>query len=275
MIRPDGGAPQMKIMLATPAYGGQVTTTYCDTVIALFDQFADRRPDIRFEQKFLSLSLLPFMRNVFANLVMQDESYTHLLFIDADMGFAPSLIEHMIAADKPVVGAIYPHRRFDLDKFYSLAGEIFDPAIARLVAIDYVGAGAIELVDGTSRDGEPRPASNLVTDGPCVRVRDVGAGVMLIRREVFDRIKERYPQLWCEAIDRTYGKFGLKGGVLQCFEPMPDESGHYYGEDVAFCRRWVEGCGGEIWAVVTETITHVGSETFTGNFLTKLQHGRV
>jgi hypothetical protein len=265
----------MKILLATPAHGGQVTTTYCDTVVAMLDHFADRHPQIRFEHKFLSLSLLPFMRNVFANLVLQDESFTHLLFVDADMGFAPSLIEHMIAADKPLVGAIYPHRRFDLDKFYSLADGIADPAIAQLVAIDYVSAGSIELVDGISRDGEPHPASNLVTDGPCVRVRDVGAGVMLIRRDVFERIKERCPQLWCEAIADTYAKFGLKGGVLQCFEPMPDERGHYCGEDIAFCRRWVEGCGGEIWAVVTETITHVGRETFVGNFLTKLQHGRV
>jgi hypothetical protein len=206
---------------------------------------------------------------------MQDESFTHLLFVDADMGFSPSLIERMIAADKAVVGAIYPHRRFDLDKFYSLGHEIEDPAIARLVAIDYVGADSLCLVDGTSRDGERRPASNLVTDGPCVRVRDVGAGVMLVRREVFEGIKERYPDLWCESIASTYGKFGLKGGVLQCFEPMPDENGHYCGEDVAFCRRWVEGCGGEVWAVVTETIVHVGSEPFAGHFLTKLQHGRV
>jgi hypothetical protein len=139
----------MKILIATPAYGGQVTTTYCETLVGLLDHFAEKHPHVRFEHKFLSLSLLPFMRNVFANLVMQDESFTHLLFVDADMGFSPSLIERMIAADKAVVGAIYPHRRFDLDKFYSLGHEIEDPAIARLVAIDYVGADSLCLVDGT------------------------------------------------------------------------------------------------------------------------------
>lgn len=265
----------MKILLATPAYGGQVTTTYCDALIGLLDHFAVTHPDIHFDHKFLSLSLLPFMRNLFANLVMQDESYTHLLFIDADMGFAPSLIEQMIAADKPVVGALYPHRRFDLETFYALRDEIADPAVAQLVAMEYVGAGSIERIDGTSRGGETHSASNLVIDGPCIRVRDVGAGIMLVKREVFDTIKARYPPLWCEAIEDTYGKFGLKGGVLQCFEPMPDERGHYCGEDTSFCRRWVEGCGGEIWTVVTETITHVGQEKFTGNFLTKLQHGRM
>ena len=96
----------MKIMIATPAYGGEVTTTYCDALLWLYDHFREKHPHIRFQHKFLSLSVLPFMRNLYASLVMQDESYTHLLFVDADMGFAPSLIEHMIAADKPVVGAM-------------------------------------------------------------------------------------------------------------------------------------------------------------------------
>lgn len=265
----------MKILIATPAYGGQVTTAYCDALIGLLDHFREKHPQVRFEHRFLSLSLLPFMRNLFASLVIQDESFTHLLFVDADMGFAPSLIEHMIAADKPVVGAMAPHRRFDLDKFYALSDEIADPAVARQVAIEYVHSGSIDLVDGATGDGEARPASGLVIDGPCIRVRDIGAGILLIKREVLERIRQRYPDLWCERIEETYGKFGLKGGVLQCFEPMPDEHGHYCGEDTAFCRRWVRGCGGEIWAVVTETIIHVGPERFVGNFLTKLQHGRL
>ena len=115
-------------MIATPAYGGQVTTTYCDTVISLIDHFREKHPHIRFERKFLSLSALPFARNVFANLVMQDDSFTHLLFVDADMGFAPSLIEHMIAADKPMVGAMSPFRKLELEKLYALHDEIADPA---------------------------------------------------------------------------------------------------------------------------------------------------
>ncbi|MFN3351151.1 hypothetical protein [Pseudorhodoplanes sp.] len=265
----------MKILIATPAYGGQATTVYCETLIRLLDHFAQRHPHVRFEHKFLSLSILPFMRNVFANLVMQDASYTHLLFVDADMGFAPSLIERMIEADKPVVGAMCPHRGLDLAAFSALREEITDPAIARLVAIDYESAGSIDLVDGTSRDGETHPASNLVTDGPCIRIREIGAGILLVKREVFCRIRERYPELWCTRIEHTYGKFGLTEGVLQCFEPMPDEHGHYCGEDIAFCRRWVQGCGGEIWAVVTETVLHVGTETFAGRYLTKLQHGKM
>jgi hypothetical protein len=120
----------MKIMIATPAYGGEVTTTYCDALIWLLDHFREKHQHIRFQHKFLSLSVLSFMRNLYASLVMQDESYTHLLFVDADMGFAPSLIEHMIAADKPVVGSMAPHRKLDLAKFYALRDQIADPTMS-------------------------------------------------------------------------------------------------------------------------------------------------
>lgn len=265
----------MKIMIATPAYGGEVTTTYCDALIWLLDHFREKHPHIRFQHKFLSLSVLSFMRNLYASLVMQDESYSHLLFVDADMGFAPSLIEHMIRADKPVVGSMAPLRNLDLAKFYALRDQIADPTVARLVAMDYVNAGSIDFTGGAARPGDSLSSDHLVVDGPCIRVRRTGAGVLLIKREVFETLRQRYPELWCERIEDTYANFGLTKGVLQCFEPMPNEHGLYGGEDAAFCRRWVEGCGGEIWSVVTETIVHVGPEKYVGNYLTKLRHGRL
>lgn len=265
----------MKIMIATPAYGGEVTTTYCDALIWLLDHFREKHPQIRFQHRFLSLSVLPFMRNLYASLVLQDESFTHLLFVDADMGFAPSLIERMIAAGKPVVGSMAPLRKLDLARYYSLKDEIADPKVAQVVAMDYANAGAIDFKGAAGKPGESRSFDDLIVDGSCIRVRKTGAGVLLIHRSVFARLKERYPELWCTQIADTYAQFGLTKGVLQCFEPMPDEHGLYGGEDAAFCRRWVEGCGGEIWSVITETIVHVGTERFVGNFLTKLQHGRI
>ncbi len=265
----------MKVLIATPAYGGELTTAYCESLIALRAHFRDRHPHIRFEQKFMSLSLLAFMRAVYASIVLDDESFTHLLFIDADMGFAPSLVEKMIAADKPVVGVMSPFRQLDLNALYALHDEIADPAIARLVAIEYVNASGLDVVESTTKDGDVSTGTSLVIDGPCIRVRDIGTGVMLIKRDVFERMKDRYPDLWCEAAAGFYDKFGLAGGLLQCFQPLPNEHGVYAGEDTAFCRRWVEGCGGEIWAVATETIAHVGPQKFVGNYLARLQHGRI
>lgn len=254
----------MKILIGTPAYGGQVTTTYVEALLWLLDHFRQKRPQVRFETRLLSSSMLPFLRNLYASLVLEDESYTHLLFIDADMGFGPPLIERMLDAGKPVVGAMSPHRHFDLDRFHALADQIADAGTARLVAIDYVNAGAVE-----------RTGDEVKMQGALLRVRRTGAGILLIRRDALVALKARYPDLWCERIAETYARFGLKTGVLQCFEAMPDEHGLYGGEDAAFCRRWVEGCGGEIWAVATETVVHVGPEKFVGHYATKLRHGRI
>ena len=265
----------MRILIGTPAYGETVTTTYVDTLLWLMRHFRESHPQVEFEHRFLSLAVLPFVRNLLASQVLNDPRYTHLLFVDADMGFAPSLVEHMIAADKPVVGCIPPQRRLDLASFYALKDRIADPQIARLVAQDYVGGGAsLDFAGGgAERAGDVRSIDQIVVEGPCLRVRHAGTGVLLIKREALERIKARFPELWCEQIADSYGKFGLTGGVLQCFEPMADDKGLYAGEDVAFCRRWVEGCGGEIWSVVTETIVHVGTEKFIGHYLTKLGHG--
>ena len=98
----------MKILIGTPAAGEMVTTTYCESLFWLFDHFRTNHPDIRLDHKFTSLALLPYMRNFFASRVLNDPTFTHLLFIDSDMGFSPTMVEHMIALDKPVVGCIYP-----------------------------------------------------------------------------------------------------------------------------------------------------------------------
>ena len=204
----------MKILIGTPAYGETVTTTYCETLFWLFDHFRSNHPHIRLDHKFLSFALLPYMRNYFASRVLNDASYTHLLFIDADMGFSPTLIEHMVAADKPVVGCIYPHRTLNLNQLFALRDKVSDSNVARMIAQEYVGAGTSidfgeEVEVGGSFDVE-----KMRVEGPAVRVKHAGTGVMLIKRDVFEQLKARYPELWSERTTGSYGKMGLQGGVL-------------------------------------------------------------
>lgn len=263
----------MKILIGTPAAHDTVTTTYCETLFWLFDHFQSNHPHIRFDHRFMSFALLPYIRNYFASRVLNDQSYTHLLFVDSDMGFAPSLIEHMIALDKPVVGCAIPRRELDLDRLFALRDRVPDPRIARLVAQNYVGGGtASRSGNGTAKTQDRLPLDDLTVEGPAIQVRHAGTGVMLIKRTVFEQLKSRFPELWSEHIQDSYAGLGLKGGVLQCFDSMPDDKGIYVGEDIAFCRRWVDGCGGEIWSVVTETIVHVGTQKYVGRFVTKLDY---
>jgi hypothetical protein len=53
---------------------------------------------------------------------------------------------------------------------------------------------------------------------------------------------------------------------------MPNEYGFTLSEDISFCRRWIEGCGGEIWVNVAHPVTHTGTYNYVGHFIEKMNH---
>jgi hypothetical protein len=79
---------------------------------------------------------------------------------------------------------------------------------------------------------------------------------------------EAYPELLAPATPR-YQVLGVRERVFQAFESLPDETGVHLSEDLSFCERW-RRIGGEIWACVDETITHVGRMAFEGRYLDRL-----
>jgi hypothetical protein len=256
----------MKILLATPAHGGQVCVGYHESVLNTLMFFKTEYPGIVIDTKIISLALLPAARDILASIVLNDPSYTHLLFVDSDMGFKPELIAKLIAFQQDVVGVVAPKRKFDYAAFHRVSAVDPNPVTARLVAADYVADA--DIITATGPNGEKRCE---IREG-FVPVRRAGTGVLLIARAVLEKIKERYPSLWVEKPPAVHRDFGLEGGLLQCFQPVQDANGLYVGEDIAFCQRWVEGCGGTLWASIDEPIIHIGQENFVGQYLHKLLH---
>ena len=261
----------MKILIATPAYGSVVYSAYHDSVLRTVSFFAANFPGIAFESRILSLSMVTTARNLLASLVLNDESFTHLLFIDADMGFQPSLIARMLAFRKPVTGIVAPQRRLDYEAYHKARARTDQPALARVIGNEYVAGDGAVLVDRMS-DGTSRIE---VVDG-FVRATHTGTGIMLIERGVLEQMRDAFPELWVAEPPEHVRRLGLaEGGLLQCFEPGRDKKGIALGEDVTFCLRWTQRLEGEIWANIDEPIMHVGQETHTGHFLTRLQHGPI
>jgi hypothetical protein len=258
----------MKILLGTPVHGGMVCLGYHETILRTLAFFGKEYPGIRFETRSIVASVLPFARNILASMTLNDPSFSHLLFVDSDMGFSPALIAKMIALGKPVVGCICPKKSFNYDWFHASAAHYDNPMVARLLANDYIG-GQGAVIAQTGANGE---RSAQLVDG-FVKVHYAGTGIMLVHRDVFAAIKARFPELWVANPGEKYRSFGLEGGVLQCFDSVQGPDGLFPGEDIAFCRRWVEGCGGEIWSSVDEAIVHIGQENFVGQYLLKLQAG--
>src|SRR5215472_5351863 len=61
-----------------------------------------------------SASLIPIARNYIVARLLDQPRFTHLLFIDADVGFDPDAVLRYLQADKDVVAGIYPLKHLDV-----------------------------------------------------------------------------------------------------------------------------------------------------------------
>ena len=257
-----------KILIATPAYDGVLTVACVSSVLQMMELMKKTEPDLTFKWRQVPGTLVDQARNFLASCVLENRDYTHLLFVDSDMGFSPALIAKMLHFDRPVVGCIYPLKHIDLQRVHAEARSHPDPRVAIAKALNFVGSQAM-ITESAGCEGSEKPATKV--EQGFVRVRYAGTGLMRIKRKVFEQLKERFPGLWCSISTQAQTYLGLSEGVLQCFSSFQDLKGMFMGEDVAFCRRWIDGCGGEIWACITEEVTHVGRFAYTGRFVDRFQ----
>ncbi len=251
------------ILLGTPTYDQTVTIRYMNSIRDLDRRLWETRPGVKLQTHMLYSAVVHFARNAFASIAYHDEAITHLLFVDADIGFRPEAVLKMLDLDKDMVGCICPARRTDFTRLHSVSRQVDDPRLARHVAQEYVSADALirREVQGVTR---------YIGEGSFARSTYIGCGLTLLKRAVLERIAEACPDLM--SIDtQTYASYGVTGPVLQCFESLKDEKrGIFLSEDYSFCRRWTEFCGGEVWVCIDELITHVGMSEHQGRVSDRL-----
>ena len=252
----------MRILVATFCPGGVVNVTHYRAVIQTILLFKEELPQVEFVLSNISTSMNSYARNSFVSMVLNDPTLSHVLFIDGNIGFHPPLIVKMLALGRPVVGCVLPDRNFDYKRFHNSRFSIEDATVARAVVTDYVGGERAFVAS----DGEELQ----FVDG-FVRVNYASAGLLLIRRDALQLMKEKFPELWLDDSGAHYRDSGLKGGVLQCFDSMQGPDGAFIRDDFAFCRRWTEGCGGEIWSCIEESVSCAGDEPFLGHYLLKMK----
>lgn len=222
----------MRILIGTPAYNGLVTTQYHESVLALVAHnlpvVVDHHPD----------SLITRGRNAIVAHFLADESYTHLFWIDADVGFTVQQFCRLVDSPHLVTAAAYPFKaHFWEGKPVSQEAEL------------------LRYVVNLARPEEPIPEDKLV------EVLDAATGFMCIKREAFDILRNFYPEL-------AYTN-DVPGGPQEhnwlFFDTMV-EDGRYLSEDYGFCRRW-QRTGGSIWLDLDSQLSHTGPATFKGNLL--------
>ncbi|HEY0435545.1 MAG TPA: hypothetical protein VGC92_02825 [Phenylobacterium sp.] len=228
----------MKVLIGTPTYNGQLTVQYTRSLMALWSEIGSRAT-----WETTKATLVGWARNIFASRVLEGD-FSHLLFVDADVEFPPDIVRRMLDFDAPVSAAVYPHRVLDPAAFHANARRHDDPTTAMAAALTY----PVELETPHAQRGE------------FYRALTAPAGLMLIKRQAFERLRDACPELYRPTGDSYYAHQGLRH-VLQCFEALDDPQGIAMSEDVSFCHRW-RATGGEIWATFDTRIGHIGPYTF-------------
>jgi hypothetical protein len=222
----------VRLFIATPCYGGQVTSDYLQSVVG-FTRLAE---DIGLKFSLFTSkneSLVTRARNRCVAAMLESDA-THLLFLDADIGFDPLAIFQLLARDVPIVCASYPLKGINwaalVGKKFKSVTEMQDAAITHVV----------HGLEG------PDPSTGLVP------VREAGTGFMLIKREVVEEMIAANPQ-W----NYEHEEGGEWSAIFDC--EIVD--GRYLSEDYTFCRRW-QRMDGTVWLDPTITLTHTGTYTF-------------
>src|SRR5690349_17677778 len=107
---------QFHLVVATPCFGGQVSSIYASSVFGL--QRAVRAKS-NIDLKVLMRDGDALITRARANLVtmfLDDPAATHLLFVDADIGFAPEQVFRLIESGAEIVAGVYPIKRVNWDK---------------------------------------------------------------------------------------------------------------------------------------------------------------
>lgn len=207
-----------------PTFGQQLTTTTFLTTHAL--QQALNFKGVGGGISALSYPDIAELRNIAMTIWYDTLRETHLLFIDADMGFDPQIVLDMLLFDQPIVGALCPKR---------------------VLPVQWAGAG-----DGRETT-EVRAGF--------MKVAGVGMAVTLIRRDAIKIMLEKMPHLSDTRLHMHSAKDIIEGAgtkrIIRAFDKIDDPENGPLSEDLSFCRRWRE-CGGEIWANMMYRISHVG-----------------
>ena len=238
----------VNLVIATPCFGGQISIIYAGSIFKLQSAL---RASNEINLKILFKDGDALITRARASLVAQfldDAAATHLLFVDADIGFSPEQVLRLIRCGADVCAAVYPIKRIDWDKVKAVtqAGRP-NPAAA---ALNYVFEA-------------PDPNAVVVRAG-FAKVRYAGTGFLMVRRRALERMCAHYSNLRYQR-DHSMEAATPSGNRFALFDCMIDQDGTYLSEDFSFCKRWSD-MGGEIWADLDSRLSHVGPLVFNGDF---------
>lgn len=247
------------VMVATPCYGGLLSEGYLHGILSL-TQFAAKNKFKVHLNTMGNESLVTRARNTLVSQFLDycekdDKSFTHLMFIDADIGFNGEAVTRLIQSDYDVCAGIYPRKSIDWKSIPGFVKE--DPTNLEQKAYGY-----------NLNFAQPK---NIKVEKGFTEVLDAATGFMCIKKEVFHKMKEAYPNLKYTSDQIINNDRYSSKNCYAFFDCIIDEkSNRYLSEDYAFCRLW-QKIGGKIYADLQSPLTHYGTYPFAGHVWTKFK----
>jgi hypothetical protein len=167
-------------------------------------------------------SLISRARNTLTAKFLNNPDSTHLMFVDADIGWEPWHLLVMLNRDVDVIGGLYPMKTLPVK--WVVNG--FD--------------GAEEGPDGLQE------------------VSKTGTGFLLIKRHVFEKLNA-HPAV--KPFNNDIGLPRELDQHLRTYFDTAVRENRYYSEDWTFCENWRD-LGGKIWVDKRVLLKHTGSYVF-------------
>ena len=247
-----------KIFVATPMYGGMCSGQYCKSTADLSKLAQSYGIEIEFFYLF-NESLITRARIYCVDEFLRHERFTHLMFIDSDIGFNPDDILTLAAiaepeSDKQIVCGPYPKKCISWEKVKVAVDKGYGDENPQALA-DYVGDYVFN----------PASGKNQIRIDEVAEVMEGGTGFMMIQRSAFEQYEKAYPEFHYLPDHVRSEHFDGTREIMAYFDCVicPDTK-RYLSEDYMFCQ-WARNAGIKVWMAPWMRLTHMGSYTFGGS----------
>lgn len=255
---PDSALKTMFPVIMTPNHDGKYFHNYTLSLLNLTASSFHNGLNLQISLQ-RGESLITRARNNAVADFLANPQWTHLFWIDSDIGFSPQAAYRLLLSDYDVACGVYPLKH---DNWPS------EGLPAEMTQAQFEARFTRYTVNHNQADEQGEVVMEIGADG-FFEVDEAPTGFMLIKRSVFERLMAAYPERQYQPDSIGVADRGLH---YRFFDVMVEpESRRYLSEDYGFCKLWRD-IGGKIHADANSNLSHQGARLYRGSFAESLTH---